>query len=208
MDKHQNPKKGGGGILLSMALGAALAAGAGYYATHKEQVDRHAKKKIDLLAKKFQESRPQIEKKVKEIWGKVSNEAVATYIDLKASVLKALEDENVERTGKTLKETYDMVVDSVMESARKSGVLNKETEAKIAEVFKQDWKKIGKNIADNANKFAKVAKNKVAAAKRGAQKAKKPARKASKPAVKSTKKAAKPVKKAAARKPTKKASKK
>jgi len=45
MAKSKKQKGGGGGLFLSMALGAALAAGAGYYATHKEEVDREAKKK-------------------------------------------------------------------------------------------------------------------------------------------------------------------
>jgi hypothetical protein len=186
-----SPKKtntANGGMLLTLALGAALAASAGYYATHKEEVDREAKKKIDLLAKKFKETKPQVEKKVKEVWGKVSDDAVATYLDLKAAVLEALEDENVQKTGKALKEKYDDVVDSVLESARKSGVLTKETEEKIANVFKQDWKKIGKNLATKANKIAKVAKKKISVASKNAKSA---AKKAKKTAAKTTKKVTK-----------------
>jgi len=194
MNKHQKKKGGGGGLLLSVALGAALAAGAGYYATHKEEVDKEAKKRIDQLAKIYKENRPQVEKKVRDIWGKVTDEAVANYMELRAAVLKSLEEENLEQTGKVLREKYEDIVDSVIASAKKSGVLNRVTEEKISKMFKQDWQKIGKALMENASKLAKTAKSKVNAARRGAAKGKKAVVNKKKPSAKKTA-AKKPVKK-------------
>lgn len=206
MEKHSGQKKGHGGMLFSLALGAALAAGAGYYATHKQEVDKEAKKRIDQLAKMYKENRPQVEKRVRQVWGKVSDDAIATYMDMKAAVLEALEEENMEKTGKALQEAYDNIVDSVVAGAKKAGVLDENLEDKVTQMFKQDWQKVGKTFVSKAGKVATDAKKKVQAVQRGAKKAAKPATKSVKKAVKKVAKKNSPAKKAmAAKKIVKKA---
>ena len=147
MKKHSAEKKGGF-PLLQLALGAALAAGAGYYATHKEQVDREAKKKIDMLAKMFNEKRPVVEKRVKKVWGEVSKEAVVTYMDLRSKLLHELEEENLKKHGKMLKEQYEKIVDQVVKQAKKSGVLTTDVEKKLADLFKMDWNDVKKMLME------------------------------------------------------------
>jgi len=134
---HHEKKKGH--PFLSLALGAALAAGAGYYFTHREEVDQEAKKRIDRLAKLFKENRPAVEKRVKEVWGEASKEAIAAYMDLRGHLLHELEEENLKKRGKMLKEQYDKVVDDVIDGARESGLLTPEMEEKLSELFKMDW---------------------------------------------------------------------
>lgn len=215
MTKKETPKKtkkrekgGGGALLLSVALGAALAAGAGYYATHKEEVDKEAKKRIDELAKLFAESRRQIEPKVREVWGVVSRESVEKYIDLRAALLKALEDERVKNAGVIVKENYDAIVESVVAKAKKSGMLDAATQRKLEKLFKTDWNVVKEVMVTGAEVAAAVTKKGINKAKKEVKKmskqmkAKKPIKKTVNKAVKKTgtkkavKKATKPVKKA------------
>lgn len=199
MAAQKSSKKGsqkkGGGLLFSVALGAALAAAAGYYATHKEEVDREAKKRIDQLAKAFKESRPLIEKRVREVWGEVSEEAVATYLDVRGALLHALEEENLEKTGKLLRKEYDHLVELAVQKARKSGLLNKDIEKKLEELFKMDWKQIQAILAKSAKVIGKAASRAGKTASKEVKKAAKKVKRATrKPMSKTMKKAARKVK--------------
>jgi hypothetical protein len=145
MSKHSHAEKKKHFPLLKLALGAALAAGAGYYYTHKEEVDKEAKKRIDLLAKLFKEKRAEVERRVNKVWGNAGKDAIATYMDLRGQVLHALEKENLKKQGKMLKENYDRIVVDIVKSARQSGVLTPDVEKKLAELFKMDWNQV-KNV--------------------------------------------------------------
>jgi hypothetical protein len=161
MSKNDHPQEKKKGFpLFKLALGAALAAGAGYYATHQEEVNREAKKRIEVLAKLFKENRPMVEKKVAKVWGKVSTEGIAVYLDLRGQLLHALENENLKKNGKMVKAQYDKLVEDVLKKARKSGILTPAIEARLAEVFKTDWKDVSKVLIDllmtGAQKTAKI----------------------------------------------------
>ena len=187
---------GGGAMLLSVALGAALAAGAGYYATHKEEVDREAAKRIKQLAKAFHQTRAQVEKRVVQIWGDVSEDAVATYMDVRGSLLHALEEENVTKTGKFLQSNYNKLVDAAVKAAKASGVVEANVSAKLAKSLKTDWEEVKENYLPYAHQVA-------AAARTGLKKAaaKKPAvKKTVKKAVRKVAKKAAPKRKAVAKK--------
>lgn len=200
---------GGGGMLLSVALGAALAAGAGYYATHKEEVDKEAKKRIAQLAKTFHQTRAQVEKRVRQVWGNVSDDAVATYMDVRGSLLHALEEKNVTKTGQFLQSNYNKLVDASVKAAKMSGVLDPSTGTKLANSLKMDWEEVRDNYLPYAHKVAAVARTglKNAAAKQGSAKktVKKVVRKAKTVAKKVTKKVA--ATKSVAKKAVKKVSK-
>jgi|GEM_PF-2100973 len=190
-----HPQKKKGMPLLQLALGAALAAGAGYYFTHKEEVDKEAKKKIVEFAKSFHEKRAVVEKKVAEVWGETSKEAVAMYMDLRGQLLKELKEENLKKRGKMLKDQYDKVVDDVIRRARKSELLTPEMEEKLAGIFKMDWAQVQKMlmgmVTAGAKKTAGIVKNiKVA---RKVKAVRKTVTKAAKSAKKTVKKAPKKV---------------
>ncbi len=194
----EEQKGGGGALLLSMALGAALAAGAGYYATHKEDVDKEAKKRIDELAKVYKETRAQIEPKVREVWGAVSKESVAKYMDLRGMILDAMEDERVQNAGVLMRENYESIVENVVQQAKKSGILDAKMQKKLEKIFKTDWEKVRETVMTGAEVASSMAK-------KGMKKARKEVKKTSKQvnakrAVKKpVKKAKKTVKKAASK---------
>lgn len=179
---HHKQGKSGGSFLVA-ALGAALATAAGYmYVTHKEEVDKEAKKRIQQLAKMFHQSKPQIEKRVKQVWGEVSKNGIATYLDLRGMLLHTLENEAVSKQGEMIKKRYDEIVDKVIASARKSGMLTPEIEKKLTETFKMDWNEVQEILTKavvmgasktastikkmNSSKQAKAAKKAVSAAAR------------------------------------------
>lgn len=147
-NKSQNHKKDVAEFpLLRLALGAALGASAGYmYIAHKEDIDREAKKRVDQVAKMFYQSQVEIEKRVKKIWGEVSKNTIATYLDLRGMLLHQLQTQNPGKTGAMLKKQYDQIVDNVIASARKSGLLSPAIEKGIAEMFKLDWKDMEKML--------------------------------------------------------------
>ena len=193
--KKPTPKKGGnnGPLFISVALGAALAAGAGYYVTHKEEIDREAKKQIDMLARLFKETRSEVEKRVRKVWGEVSHEAVATYMDARGALLHMLENEVVEKTGKLVQKNYNEAVDNVIRAARKSGMLTPDVEEKLAEMLKMDWKDVQK-IFESGMKMVE------SAAKQGMKMMSKPAKKGSKKVAKKKPVAKKTAKKAVGKK--------
>ncbi len=184
-------KGGGGPLLLSLALGAALAAGAGYYATHKDEVDREAKKRIDQLAKLFKETRSEVEKRVMQVWGEVSHEAVATYMDARGALLHLLENEMVSETGKLVQKNYYAAVDTVVRKARKAGVLTPDLEKALGDLLKMDWKDVQKIFESGMKMVQSAAKQAGKTAKKSEKKApKKTAGKAVRRVKKTAKKAA------------------
>lgn len=198
--KKDQGKKGGAPLLFSVALGAALAAGAGYYAIHKEEIDREAKKRYDEMAKQFNQTRAEVEKRVKEIWGEVSHEAIATYMDARAVVLRVLEDENVQQAGKLAQKNYDKAVDLAMKEAKKHGLLDGSAERKLKAVLKKDWEKVQAAFNSSVKSASKAVKSQAKKATAQVKKARKPAKKAAGKVKKAVKKAAKPVKKAVKKK--------
>lgn len=197
---QKQSKKGGGG-LLSFALAAALATAGGYvYATHKDEIDREAKKQIDHLAKMFKESKKDIEKRVNKVWGQVNKDAVKTYLDLRSQLLHALDNENLQKQGKMLQGHYNKLVEDIVKNARKAGYLTPDIEKKLNELFKMDWKQVEKMLTKLMNEGSKRAgqmmrdakvSGKVKAVKKNVMKAAKTAKKSAGKAVKEAKKVAK-----------------
>jgi len=205
----QKPQKGGGG-LLSFALAAALATAGGYvYATHKEEIDREAKKQINHIAKMFKESKREIEKRVNKVWGKVNKDAVKTYIELRSQLLHALDNENLKKQGKMLQSQYNKLVENVVKNARKAGYLTPDIEKKLDELFKMDWKDVekmlkklmveGSKAASQMMQNANVSR-KTKAVKKSVMRTAKKAKSGAKKAASSMKKAASKMKKTAKKK--------
>ncbi len=156
MENKQSDNKKSGGSLLGMALAAALASSAGFmYVTHKEKIDREAKKQVEHLAKLYKESRPEIEKKVKHIWGEVSKNGVSGYLQVRSMLLHAMEDENFKKGEKMVRREYEKLVDKVMERAAKKFHLPSELEEKLSKVFKMDWSDVQETMAGMMAKGAK-----------------------------------------------------
>lgn len=152
-------KKGNGTFLFSMALGAALAAATGYYVQHKEEVDKEAKKQLDVLTKRFKQTRKEVEKRVQEVWGDVSEEGIHRYMDLRGALLEALQEESIQKTGVIIKKNYDATVKRILASATKAGILTKENEQKLKDVFTMDWNEIQKALTIGAKAVRTLAKN-------------------------------------------------
>ncbi len=162
--KHDHKKHGFS--LFRLVLGAAVATGASYYyVTHKEQVDDAAKKKINELAKKLNESKVVVEKKVAKVWGKVSKDAVLKYVEVRKMILENLQAENLEKHGNMLKQRYEQIVEKAIKSAKKSGILTPEVEQKLERLYKMDWndiKRVMEIVFQEAKKAAGNVKKAVA----------------------------------------------
>ena len=149
-----NSKKSPESFLMKLALGAALAASAGYaYFSHKEEIDAEAKKRIEQLAEIFSQSKKEVEKRAKQVWGEANKEAIAKYLDIRAHLLHALENEEWHQKGKIVKQRYDALVDMVVKKARTAGFLQMEDEKNLASVLKADWNLIEKTMIGHADKL-------------------------------------------------------
>ncbi len=188
--KDKNKPKKGGLSILKYALGAAAFGGAGFmYATHKDEVDQVAKDKYKELQKVLKENRKEVEKKVKHVWGQVNKEGMKTYEELKKSLLKALEKENLGKSGEFLKKNYEKIVEQIVQAAKDSKFLDKQTRERLADLFKTDWDLVKNVLADRIYDSAQEAVTKL--------KQNDAAKKVRKDLIKSVKNAEKTVKKAA-----------
>jgi hypothetical protein len=90
-------------------------------------------------AKMLEETKKDIEKRVKVVWGEVSKEAVEVYTDLRSAILESLEEENLHETGQLLRAKYDEIVNNVVKQAKKAGILTPDVEKRLEKLFKSDW---------------------------------------------------------------------
>ncbi len=142
---NQPDHKKQGFSLFKLVLGAAVATGAGvYYATHKDEVDTMAKQQAAKIAKLFHESKDQVEKKVKEVWGQVNDEAIKKYEDIRMSILAAMEAENLEKHGAMIQKRYEEIVDKAISKAKKAGMIDAGIEKKLEKIYKRDWSGVNK----------------------------------------------------------------
>lgn len=96
------------------------------------EVVEKLKKNIDKMA---------IDKKVKEIWGEVSEEGVRVYTQVRKGLLVKLEEFR-DKWEEIDKEKYISLVEDAVESAKKNSSTTAEKLAKLKKAFVKDWETI------------------------------------------------------------------
>lgn len=128
---------------LGLALGAVIGGVAAFFFApeggkeHREMVA----KKIKELEKKLKDA--ELDKKVKEIFGEVSEQATSTFKKVKKEVIAKVAVVQV-KMKKIDKEKYMEILDQVFTELKKDAIHTEKILGKLKEQLATDWKKIQK----------------------------------------------------------------
>lgn len=137
MDNQKKPSRFGLGVIIGSILGGLAA----FFLSPKsgEENREEVLKKIQALKKQI--DKMEIDKKVKEIYGEVTEDGKKVYLKAKKQLLKKIdelqekwEDFNYEKYLKMVEETIDEVKSESKETAEKL--------IKLKELFVRDWNKV------------------------------------------------------------------
>lgn len=140
--------KNKGGFFLAGLIGAVAGVVGGILLA--PQSGKETRKAISLLAaelsKKIQTSVNETESRVKDIYGKVSDEAMEKYNQIKNTVITKVA--SIKTAGQEInKDKYGKVVDEVVADFKSDFESTKSGASKIASYLKKDWEKVKKVVA-------------------------------------------------------------
>lgn len=140
--------KNKGGFFLAGVLGALAGVVGGLLLA--PQSGKETRKAISLLAselsKKIKTNLGETEDRVKDVYGKVTDEAMMKYNGIRNTVVTRIA--SVKTAGEEInKEKYGKVVDEVVADFKSDFESTKNGAAKIATYLKKDWEKVKKVLA-------------------------------------------------------------
>lgn len=128
---------------LGLALGAVIGGVAAFFFAPeggKEHRNMVAKK-IKELEKKLKDA--ELDKKVKEIYGEVSEQATATFLKVKKEVIKRVAEAEV-KLKRIDKEKYMEILGEVVSEVKRDSKHTEKILEKLKAQLETDWKKIQK----------------------------------------------------------------
>lgn len=137
MDEQKKSSHFGLGVLFGTVLGGLAA----FFLSPKsgEENREAAVKKIKELKKNIEEM--EIDKKVKEIWGEVTEDGKKTFVKAKKELVKRIDDLQ-ERWQEFDREKYVKMVEDSLEDAKLETKATAEKLLKLKELFVRDWNKV------------------------------------------------------------------
>lgn len=137
MTTQKKPSRFGLGVLLGTVLGAIAA----FFLSPKsgEENREAVLEKIQKLKKEI--DKMEIDTKVKEVFGEVTEEGKKAYIKAKKQILKGL-DELQERWQEFDREKYIKMVEEAVEEAKSETKETAEKLLKLKDMFVRDWNKV------------------------------------------------------------------
>ena len=96
-------------------------------------------KKIKHLKKNIEEM--ELDKKVKEVWGEISEEGKKTYTKVKKEVMERLEDMQ-EKWEEFDREKYMSMVSESVDKAKSESKTTADKLKKLKDLFARDWNKV------------------------------------------------------------------
>jgi gas vesicle protein len=108
-----------------------------------KQTREDIKKMLNKLSKEVQGGVQDTKDKVKEVFGNVSDEAVAKYKQIKSAVMEKVAE--VKTAGKEIDQSkYAMIVEDVVEEYKNDLKSTKDGVKKLVTQLKKDWNKVKK----------------------------------------------------------------
>ena len=137
MTTQKKPSRFGLGVLLGTVLGGLAA----FFLSPKsgEENREAVVKKIQELKKEI--DKMEIDKKVQEVYGEVTEDGKKAYLKAKKQILKGL-DELQERWQEFDREKYVKMVEDAVEEAKSETKQTAEKLLKLKEMFVRDWNKV------------------------------------------------------------------
>lgn len=126
---------------LGVVIGTVLGGLAAFFMSPKSgKENREAvMKKVSELKKDIEKM--ELDKKVKEVWGEVTEDGKKTFIKAKKSLLKSL-DELQDKWEDFDREKYVKMVENSVENAKEGTKDTAEKLMKLKEMFVRDWNKV------------------------------------------------------------------
>ena len=134
-------QKKSSGFGLGVLIGSALGALAGFFLSPKsgEENREAVLKKIKELKKEVEKM--EIDKKVKEIWGDVSEDGKKTYVKARKQLIKKL-DLLQDKWQEFSFEKYVKLVEDSIDEAKSETKQTADKLLKLKELFVRDWNKV------------------------------------------------------------------
>lgn len=145
-------KKGGYGrkTLLGLAIAAAIASTLGFlYKTDKgEEVRGDIEKKAKDISKRFKKTRQQVEERVKDFYGELTDDFQKNYLELQGEILAELENSKEENKSVT-KTQYNKLVDEIVDEFGQGKKWTKEQIQKLTKALDEDWEDLKDEFSNN-----------------------------------------------------------
>ena len=137
MDDQKKSSRFGLGVLIGTVLGGLTA----FFLSPKsgEENREAVVKKIKELKKNIDEM--EIDKKVKEVWGEVTEDGKKTFVKAKKELVKRMGDLE-ERWQEFDREKYVKMVEDSVEDAKSETKATAEKLLKLKDMFVRDWNKV------------------------------------------------------------------
>ncbi|MBI4226059.1 YtxH domain-containing protein [Candidatus Roizmanbacteria bacterium] len=137
MNNQKKPSRFGLGVFLGTILGGLAA----FFLSPKsgEENRETVLKRMQELKKSIEKM--EIEKKVKEVWGEVTEDGKKTFLKAKKQLLKRF-DELQESWQDFDQKKYAKMVEDAVEDAKSETKLTAEKLMKLKDMFVRDWNKI------------------------------------------------------------------
>lgn len=137
MDDQKKSSRFGLGVLIGTIVGGLAA----FFLSPKsgEENREAVVKKIKELKKNIEEM--EIDKKVKEVWGEVSEEGKKTFLKTKKELLKRI-DGLEDKWQEFDREKYIKMVEDSVEDAKEGTKETAEKLLKLKDMFVRDWNKV------------------------------------------------------------------
>lgn len=132
--------------LLGLAVAAAIAAGLGIFLRSEkgEVVREEVKDRAEKIAKKFNATREDLQARVQETFGEVTEDLEEKYLEIQG-ILLAQADE-LEDTAEMSKEKYEEMVDKAVKKYAKGREWTKDSLENLSHTLKRDWKNFKQDI--------------------------------------------------------------
>lgn len=131
---------------LGLAVAAALATGLGIFLRSEkgEEVREEVQDRAKKIAKRFNASREELQERVKESFGEVSEELEEKYLKIQG-ILMAQADEMGDSVEMT-KEKYEEMVDASVKKYAKGREWTADAVSNLSQTLKRDWKSFKKDL--------------------------------------------------------------
>jgi gas vesicle protein len=145
---HQDPAlkdeeaNEGHSALFGLAIAGALAAGLGLFLRSEKghELRDDLKDKAKDLAERFQQKREDLQEKVSNVFGELTDDLETSYLEVQGKVLADVH--SLKKGADLTKEKFDQMVDKAVEEYSKQRQWSEGVTKELKTNLKQDWKEI------------------------------------------------------------------
>ena len=145
MDKKKTSHTG---TVLGWTLAAAIGAGLGLLFAPKsgEELREDIKDQAHKLKEKWNLNRQEIQEKVKDIFGEVSEDLEKSYISARSELMAGIEE--LKEKGEVTKEKFSELIEDILDGVSEKTEYPKKTLDKFKKSLKDEWDNFKENMSE------------------------------------------------------------